>query len=164
MQRTTFLCLIIVMLLFVRSTTAGDKKGAPKTLAEEAERLAGRWMSEGTVKLWTEDDGFKEAKIKLHFNPRGAKPSGEFRVGLATFKKNGEIAIFHNQRLFRFELIEERGRRAIKLTHAPLGGPPPKDPRSLNYSLVGDKITIDVPLADGWGGAVLPMTFKFDKK
>jgi hypothetical protein len=153
MPRMAFFCLITVMVLFVRSTTADEKKAPPKTLAEEANLLGdkdGNWISEGTVDALIK----KAEKVNLtfRFEPEKGKPSGKAALGQALLKKGTYVQAELND--YKFELIENDGKRAIKLTP-----PGAKEPLILNYSLVGDKLTIHIPLGL-WDGTTVPMQFK----
>jgi hypothetical protein len=147
--------MLLGMLLCVRSTPAGEKKDAPRTLAEDAKLLAeqneGQWASEGTFSL-TIDKKEEKVKLTIRFVRKDAKPSGTAEVGLFLQKK--KEGTWAAEGGYKFELIESEGKRAIKLT------PPGKGkPRLLRYSLVKDRLTINVPL--GWVDApTVPIQFK----
>jgi hypothetical protein len=153
MPGKAFFCLITVMVLFVRSTTADDKKAPQKSLADEAKLLGekeGNWISEGTVDALIKKD--EKVNLTFRFESEEGKPSGKVALGMALLKKGMYVAAALND--YKFELIQKDGKRVIQLTP-----PGAKEPLILNYSLVGDKLTVQIPLGL-WDGANVTMQFK----
>jgi len=136
-------------LLFAGPVAAGDKKPTPRSLAEEAQLLAGkRWVSEEQEHLPSAkkaDDPKYDLTIK--FEPDQGKPSGKAWVGLTG--PGGSVASE-----YKFELIEGHvsgapafNSRGIKVFNiAEFNGKPnTREPLVLYYSLDGDKLTTHEP-------------------
>jgi hypothetical protein len=155
-----------VGLLFARSTAAGDKEPAPRSLAEDAQLLAEkggkRWISQ--EKVTRIRDGVEQKfTLVIRLEPENGKPSGKVVLGVHVELKGGSGAGFDVTE--SFELVEKYGRRIIKVTSKPAvdgaGKPITREPRLLYYSIDGDTLTIREIYESAWVSMTTEKTTHF---
>jgi hypothetical protein len=143
MRGISILVAIVLGALALDTRADDPKKGASKTLAEEAQLLtAGEvWISERVTLTGKNDEKF-EVSATLRFAAEKGKPSGAVVLGAElTF-----VALV-SQLKNTFELVEKDGKRSIIITH-----PDQSEVTTLVYKLDGDKLIIESGDSRYWMG------------
>jgi hypothetical protein len=70
MQRIAFVCLMTAGFLGAWPVAGGDKKPSPKSLAEDAQLLAGKgWTSDEEFSIVSSKNGDPKCKLTLTYSP-----------------------------------------------------------------------------------------------